>query len=85
MELQAYYHLGIEHYYLKNMEKSKYYSTRFARGMLEADDSMTKRMYYQEAKISYKHYYIPNNLDINRLKEKPDIRSLPSPSDGRHT
>ena len=53
--------------------------------MLEADDSMTKQIYNQEAKIHYKHYYIPNNLDINRLKEKSDKRSLPSPSDGRHT
>lgn len=85
MELKSYQHMAIEHFYLKNMEKSKYYSTRFHRGMIECDNTMTKKLYKQEAKISFKHTYIPPKIDINTLMVDDEHRKLPSPSEGRHT
>lgn len=83
-ELQAYYHLGHENYYLEEMDKSKYYLERFNKGNVENDTNITKQIYVQEYKIHNKKHYVPPNVDITTLKEKPQRRELPSPSEGRY-
>lgn len=47
MELEVYASLSMENYYLGKLEKSKYYSTRFHRGIIETKDSSLRKYYTQ--------------------------------------
>jgi hypothetical protein len=82
--MYRYSHLSYEYYYLDELDKSRYYLDRYMRGIVEEDDSVVKQIYLQEDKIHSKKYYVRPNTDIETLKEDPQIRSLPSPREGRH-
>ena len=43
MERRAYSHLAFEHFYMGNMSKSKYYSVRYDRGLVENENSRMKQ------------------------------------------
>jgi len=67
-----------------NLSKSKYYIERYNKGKVEEEDSIVKLIYLQDDKINKHRYYIEPNLDIEKLKDEPCKRTLPSPSEGRH-
>ena len=44
-EIRSYEQLGIQNYYLGNLEKAKYYNDRSMRGKCEKKDSKIRKVY----------------------------------------
>lgn len=57
---------------------------KYLDGGYEKDTSITKQIYIQEAKIHKIKYLIQEDVDIQDLKDKFGMKSLSSPSEGRH-
>jgi len=43
----------MQHYYLGDLVKAKYYNDRFMRGKIEKKDSAVRQLHSQPAKLSY--------------------------------
>ncbi|CAI2382136.1 unnamed protein product [Moneuplotes crassus] len=83
-ELKAYHHLSLEYYYLEELNKSRYYLEKYLKGNIEKDNSIIKQIYLQEYKIKKVKYHVPQDLDVQELKDDILKNSLTSPSEGRH-
>ncbi|CDW82465.1 histidine acid phosphatase family protein [Stylonychia lemnae] len=66
-ELRAYEQLGIQHYYLGNLERSKYYNERCMRGIVEKKDSKIRLMYEDYGKTQI--YQRQDRVTFKKLKE----------------
>jgi len=83
MELKAYQHMSNEHFYLGDLEKSKYYSIRHTGGLLDSDLSRIKNSIIQ----SYKDKVGPKKnkkVNLKVIKKFNEAEILPSPSNDRH-
>lgn len=82
LELKVYELLGYEHYYLGNIEKSKYYCERYQRGILEAKNSVIRNVYIQDlyTNTTYGNVY-KDVIDENQYLLEDDKQLLPSPSE----
>lgn len=78
MELQAYYLMAYEHFYLGNVDKFKFYIQRYENGIVEADDSVLKKMFENAEKSQAK----ANNRAVGERSKKNEkaVINLPSPS-----
>ncbi|CAI2383459.1 unnamed protein product [Moneuplotes crassus] len=83
-ELKAYHHLSIEYYYLEELDKSRYYLEKYLQGDLENDNSIIKQIYLQEYRIKKIDHHVPQDLDIQELKDEFMKEPLTSPSEGKH-
>eukprot|EP00347_Sterkiella_histriomuscorum_P001099 403373330 len=70
-ELRAYEQLGMQHYYLGNLEKSKYYNDRCMRGKTEKQNSKIRSLYngYNQAKSNYEASGKNERVTFKKLKE----------------
>jgi hypothetical protein len=81
MEMQAYDCLSMDYYYTGNLEKSKFYHDRIARGKFENDTSIMKKVTCNllKSRRDQRHIERDNGFTAGQ-KIKSEMQRLPSPS-----
>ncbi|CAI2380928.1 unnamed protein product [Moneuplotes crassus] len=80
MELQAYFIMAYEHFYLGNFKKFKFYMHRYEKGICEDDNSMLKKL-FEEAELSRKKAIERLSKAGESLRHNlSEVVNLPSPS-----
>lgn len=62
----------MQHYYLGDLDKAKYYNDRFMRGKIEKKDSAVRIIHSDTAKLSFSYSKNSQKMSFKRLKEVLD-------------